>query len=58
MRYGSAGTAARVNSAVGLKSVDQLSLDGQISDIEGMTEVHNVAVAGNPDDHKYILGNE
>ena len=37
--------------AVGLKSVAQLSLSAQISGSEGMTEVYNVAVAGNPDDH-------
>ena len=37
-----AGSAARVNSAVGLKSVDQLSLGPHFSDIKGMTEVYNL----------------
>ena len=40
------------NMAVGLRSVHQLSLYYQISDIRGMTEVYNVAIAGNPNDHK------
>ena len=50
--------AARSNMAVGLKSVAQLSLYAQISDIRGITEVYNVRVAGNPDDHYVILGNK
>ena len=52
------GYVGGANSAVGLKSVDQLSLGTQISDIRDMTEVYNVATAGNPNDHKYILGND
>ena len=43
---------------VGLKSVDQLTLDARISDIEGITEVYNLRVAGIPNDHKSIAGNE
>ena len=43
---------------VGLKSVAQLSLGSHISDIRGMTEVYNLANAGNPDDHYVILGND
>ena len=50
--------AARRNSAVGLKSVDQLSLRLYISGFLGMTEVYNLSVAGNPNDHKLIPQNE
>ena len=52
------GQSGRVNMAVGLISVEQLSLEAQISDISLMTEVYNVAEAGNPDDHNVIAGNE
>ena len=38
--------------AVGLKSVEQLSLSAEFSGFRGMTEVYNLLVAGNPDDHK------
>ena len=41
---------------VGLISVDQLSLSLQISGFQGITEVYNVVKAGNPNDHKFILG--
>ena len=43
--------ARRRQEVVGLISDDGLSLSTQISDNRGMTEVYNVAVAGNPDDH-------
>ena len=43
---------------VGLESVDQLTLDAQISDIKGMTEVYNLRIAGNPNDHNLIPGTE
>ena len=50
------GPVWRLNSAVGLISVEQLSLSTQFSGFRGMTEVYNVAEAGNPDDHLYIVG--
>ena len=37
--------------AVGLISVDQLSLYAQISGFQGMTEGYNLVTAGNPNDH-------
>ena len=40
--------------AVGLKSVDQLSLGARFSGLRGITEVYNVIKAGNPNDQKYI----
>ena len=36
------GSAARLNKVVGLRSVDQLSLYAQISDIRGFTEGYNL----------------
>ena len=50
--------AARLKEAVGLKSVDQLSLGTHFSGFRGMTEVYNLSIAGNPNDHFYIPGNE
>ena len=50
--------SARLNIAVGLRSVDQLSLSTQISGFRGMTEVYNLAKAGNPNDHYVIAGND
>ena len=47
-----------VNMVVGLISVMQLSLSVEFSGFQGITEVYNLANAGNPDDHKYIPGNE
>ena len=46
------------NSAVGLKSVAQLSLCGHFSGFQGITEGYNLATAGNPNDHKYISGTD
>ena len=46
------------NDAVGLKSVEQLTLDGQISDIRGITEVYNLRIARNPNDHNLIPGTD
>ena len=40
------GGAREPNSAVGLKSVRQLSLDGHFSGFQTITEVYNLAVAG------------
>ena len=50
--------AREYNSAVGLRSVDQLSLSAQISGFRGMTEVYNLIKAGIPNDHKYIPGTD
>ena len=47
-----------VNSAVGLKSVRQLTLGAHISDITGMTEVYNLVETGRINNHCYIPGNE
>ena len=44
------------NSAVGLRSVAQLTLYVYFSGFLGMTEVYNLAVADNPNDQKYIPG--
>ena len=43
---------------VGLISVEQLTLDAQISDIRGMTEVYNLVRIRNPDDHFSISGTD
>ena len=42
----------------GLKSVAQLSLSVHFSDIRGITEVYNLDILGNPDDHYVIPGND
>ena len=47
-----------VKEAVGLKSVHQLSLYAQISDIRDMTELYNLLRIDNPNDHNLILGTE
>ena len=47
-----------LNIAVGLKSVDQLTLDVHFSGFLGMTEVYNLRNAGDPNDHKYIPGTD
>ena len=49
-------TATELNMAVGLKSVRQLTLSVQISGIQGITEIYNLATARNPNDHKLIPG--
>ena len=51
-------TAARLKQAVGLKSVDQLTLSTKISGFRGMTEVYNLRVAGNPNNHFLITGTD
>ena len=48
----------QTNSAVGLRSVGQLSLYVHFSDIRGMTEVYNLIKLGNPNDHNVIPGTE
>ena len=50
--------AARKNMAVGLISVDQLSLCGHFSGFLGMTEVYNLSLVGRINNHFLILGNE
>ena len=45
--YCSRGADGGVNMAVGLISVGVRTLDAQISDIKGITEVYNLANAGN-----------
>ena len=50
----SPGPHRQYQGAVGLKSVAQLTLGPQISDIRGITEVYNLSVAGDPNDHKFI----
>ena len=52
------GSSRQSNSAVGLRSVDQLSLGPRFSGSQGITEVYNLANAGNPNDHLYIPGND
>ena len=44
--------------AVGLISVQQLTLVVHFSDIRGITELYNLAVAGNPNDQNVIPGND
>ena len=45
------GHVPDLNMVVGLKSVRQLTLYVLFSGFPGMTEVYNLTVAGNPDDH-------
>ena len=46
-----AGSDRGLNSAVGLKSVHQLTLDARFSGFRGMTEVYNLLVAGITNNH-------
>ena len=46
------------NMVVGLISVAQLTLDGQISGFGGMTEVYNLIKIGRIINHLFIPGNE
>ena len=46
------------NSAVGLKSVAQLTLSVHFSENQGMTEVYNLVKADNPNDHNVIPGTD
>ena len=52
------GLAVPGNMVVGLRSVGQLSLSGHFSDNRDMTEVYNLRIAGNPDDHYCISGTD
>ena len=47
-------SAASYKVVVGLRSVDQLTLRARFSDILGITEGYNLAIAGNPNDHFLI----
>ena len=58
VRYGGAVTYGGVNSAVGLKSVGQLSLSVQISGFHKMTEVYNLVEIRRINNHFHIPGNE
>ena len=58
VRYGVRCSAGGVNSAVGLKSVDRLSLDVHISGFQGMTEVYNLVRIEDPNDHNVIPGTD
>ena len=58
MVTGPLGLAVPGNSAVGLRSVEQLSLVAHISGFQGITEGYNAIIAGNPNDHNVILGKE
>ena len=52
------GGVPELNTVVGLKSVQQLTLDDQISDIQGMTEVYNLVRIGKINNHLSIPGTE
>ena len=56
--YMAAGSGSQVNSAVGLKSVAQLSLGTRFSEIQGITEVYNLVRIGNNNNHFLIPGND
>ena len=59
-RYGYTlpGHVSQVNSAVGLRSVGQLTLGAQISGFRGMTEVYNLVEIGRINNHFVISQNE
>ena len=50
--------AAESKVAVGLRSVGQLTLDAEISDIMGMTEVYNLVEINRINNHFLIPGND
>ena len=52
------GQCGQLNVVVGLRSVDQLSLDRHFSGFQGMTEGYNLGLAGNPNDHNPISGTD
>ena len=52
------GGATELNSVVGLKSVDQLTLEALFSGFRTITEVYNLATADNPNDHFHIPGTD
>ena len=50
------GQSARLKDAVGLKSVDQLSLSDHFSEFRGITEGYNLVKAGKSNNHFVIPG--
>ena len=50
------GHVPDINIAVGLKSVQQLTLSAQFSGFQGITEGYNLATVDNPNDQKHIPG--
>ena len=52
------GHVPAVNSAVGLKSVAQLTLSAEISDISLITEVYNLVEINRNSNHFHIPGNK
>ena len=52
------GTVPRLNMVVGLNLVAQLTLGAHFSGFRGITEVYNLYIAGNPNDHNTIPGKE
>ena len=52
------GARDQRNSAVGLKSVDQLTLSVHFSGFQTMTEVYNLLRIGRINNHLSITGNE
>ena len=52
------GVPRGLNMVVGLKSVEQLTLVAHFSGFQGITEVYNLRIAGNPNNHKLIPGTE
>ena len=55
---GCSGTVPRLNIAVGLISVGQLSLSGHFSGLTGITEVYNLVRIDRSSNHFLISGNE
>ena len=58
MRAVTAVPYTRLNSAMGLKSVQQLTLSDQISGFQGLTEVYNLINIGRINNHFTIPGTE
>ena len=52
------GHAGQVNHAVGLKSVEQLTLSVRFSGSRGITELYNLALAGRIINHFLITGTD
>ena len=54
----SAGHAGQVKVVVGLRSVDQLTLDDEISGFRGITEGYNLSGIGRINNHYAIPGTD
>ena len=52
------GTDGQDNMVVGLISVDQLTLEPEISRFQGMTEGYNLVKIGRINNHSLIVGTE